>query len=295
MTLAELLEELPATDLDDLAFPRRLLGAFRRKSITFCDGTTDEQTVVYWFQSRSFTIDLRLPDAAATPVCLRQGWIGNTLWDQATEQLSWTIDRSYQPHNQWPEPASLSFIGNCVLEFAPSGAYVEDWRQQSSRGTLLGLRLSSMVDETTGQTFPMEGGLILAGEHAAYAQSRLPVLDNALQGTASLEQALTEGIVTERDIESYEVSVATDGDLLAYSTRLDRLGQAVAAGDFQLDSDGLITLSKIIDGMPYRLRFSLDLHLPDFIFDCRTTSTPEALEWMAREKEHLARHAVPAR
>ena len=44
MILAELLEELPATDLGDLAFPRRLLGAFRRKSIAFWDGTTDEQT-----------------------------------------------------------------------------------------------------------------------------------------------------------------------------------------------------------------------------------------------------------
>ena len=62
MKFAELLEQLPATHPGDLAFPRRLLGAFRRKSITFCDGTTDEQTVVYWFQSRSFTIDLRLPD-----------------------------------------------------------------------------------------------------------------------------------------------------------------------------------------------------------------------------------------
>lgn len=294
MNLAELLEALPITDLDDLAFPRRLLGAFRRKSITFCDGTTDEQTVVYWFQSRSFTIDLRLPDAAATPVCLRQGWVGSTLWDQATAQLSWTIDRSYQPHNQWPEPASLSFIGNCVLEFAPSGAYVEDWRQQSSRGTLLGLRLSSMTDARTGQILPMEGGLILAGEHAAYAQSRLPALDDALRSAASLEQALTEGI-TERDIESYEVSVAIDGDLLTHSTRPERLGHAIAAGDFHLDSDGFITLSKTIDGRPYLLRFSLDLHLPDFVFDCRTTSSPEALEWMAREKEHLARHTISAR
>ena len=295
MILAELLEKLPAADPGDLGFPRRLLGAFRRKSITFCDGTTDEQTIVYWFQSRTFTIDLRLPDAAATPVLLRQGWVGDSLWNQATGQFSWTIDRSYQPHNQWPEPARLSFMGNSVLEFAPSGAYFEDWRQQSSRGTLLGLRLLSMRDETSGQIFPMAGGLILAGEHAAYAQSRLPVLDAALQGAASLEQALTEGIVTEREIESYEVSIATDGDAVTHSTRPDRLGQAVAPGDFRLDPDGFITVSKNVGGRPYRLRFSLDLHLPDFTFDDRTPCTLEAQAWMAREKEHLARHAVTAR
>lgn len=295
MTLAELLEKLPATDPGDLAFPRRLLGAFRRKSITFCNGTTDERTVVYWFQSRTFTIDLRLPDAAATPAWLRQGWAGNTLWNQATGELSWTIDRSYQPYNQWPEPASLCFMGNCVLEFAPSGAYVEDWRQQSSRGPLLGLRLSSMLDETSGQTFPMEGGLILAGEHAAYAQSRLPALEDALQGAASLEEALSEGIVSEQEVESYEVSIATDGLTLTHSTQPDRLGQAIVPGDFALDPDGAIILRKVIGGRPYRLRFSVDLHLPDFTFDCQTTSTSEAQAWMAREKEHLARHAVIAR
>ncbi|MCW4462936.1 hypothetical protein OK349_14570 [Sphingomonas sp. BT-65] len=295
MTLAELLERLPIAGLDGLAFPRRLLGAFRRKSITFCTGTTDETTIVYWFQSRTFTIDLRLPDGAATPVPERQGWVGDTLWDDATRQLSWNIGRNYQPCNQWPEPASLRFIGNSVLEFAPSGAYVEDWRQQPSRGTLLGLRLVSMLNETSGQRFPMAGGLILAGEYAAYAQSRLPALDDALQGAVSLEQARAEGIVTDREIESYEVSIATDGAAITHSTRPDRLGQAVAAGDFRLGPDGIITLSKIIDGRSYRLHFVLDLHLPDFIFDHQTTSTLEAQAWMAREKGHLARHAVIAR
>lgn len=295
MTLAELLERLPVAGLDGLAFPRRLLGAFRRKSITFCTGTTDETTIVYWFQSRTFTIDLRLPDGVATPVPERQGWIGDTLWDDATRQLSWNIGRAYQPGNQWPEPASLRFIGNSVLEFAPSGAYVEDWRQQSSRGTLLGLRLVSMLDETSGQRFPMAGGLILAGEHAAYAQSRLPALDDALQGAASLEQALAEGIVTEREVESYEVSIATDGEAITHSTRPNRLGQAVAAGDFCLDPDGIITLSKIIDGRSYRLHFALDLHLPDFIFDHQTPGTLEAQAWMAREKDHLTRHAAIVR
>lgn len=46
MTLADLLKALPATGLHDPAFPRRL------------------------------------PDAAATSVPLRQGWVGDTLWDQ---------------------------------------------------------------------------------------------------------------------------------------------------------------------------------------------------------------------
>jgi len=119
MTLAVLLAVLPPTGLADPAFPRHLLGAFRRKSITFCTGLTDEHSVVFWFQSGRFTIDLRLPDGAAMPATDRQGWIGETLWDRQAQQLSWTIARSYQPRNQWPEPVRLSFIGNSVLEVAP--------------------------------------------------------------------------------------------------------------------------------------------------------------------------------
>ena len=114
MNLATLLDRLSPTGLEGLAFPRNLLGTFRRKSISFCTGVTDEVSVVYWLQSRSFSIDLRLPDAAATAVTQRQGWIGDTVWDEASRQLSWKIARSYQPRNQWPEPARLSFIGNCV-------------------------------------------------------------------------------------------------------------------------------------------------------------------------------------
>lgn len=52
MNLAALLERLPRTSIDGLAFPPNLLGTFRRKSISFCTGATDETTIVYWLQSR---------------------------------------------------------------------------------------------------------------------------------------------------------------------------------------------------------------------------------------------------
>ena len=41
MNLAELIAAVPETEFAGPAFPRRLLGAFRRKSITFCTGLTD--------------------------------------------------------------------------------------------------------------------------------------------------------------------------------------------------------------------------------------------------------------
>lgn len=291
MNLAELLDRLPPTGLGQVAFPRRLLGAFRRKSITFCTGLTDETTLVYWFQSRSFTIDLRLPDGAATAVTDRQGWVGDTLWDVDRQQLSWVVRHSYQPRNQWPEPATFGFIGNSVVEFAPSGAYVEDWRQQASRGPLLGLRLQALIDEASGRALPMEGGLIVAGGHTAYAQARMPSIGCALDGCASLEHALAEGVVSEAEIESYEVSVAMGGEAVAHGTSLQRLGQAIVSGGFELAMGGAIDLVT----SQGRFRFALDLHVPDFRFDEPTATTSEASEWLRRETDHLARHAVIAR
>lgn len=291
MNLAELLACLPPTGLNDLTFPRHLLGAFRRRSITFCTGVTDEKTVVHWFQSRSFTIDLRLPDGDATRVVDRQGWIGDTRWDEARRQLSWTIESSYQPRNQWPEPAALHFIGNSVIEFAPSGAYVEDWRQQSCAGPLLGLRLVEMVDPDTGRGIALDGGLIIAGEHSAYVQSRPPLIDRAMANAISLEHALCEGGVSERDIESYEVSVAVAGDVVTHSTQPGRVGDALVSGDFAIEPDGRITSSRAVGSDTCRLRFELDCYCPDFDFGLATQSSAEALGWIERERDHLMRHA----
>jgi hypothetical protein len=291
VNLARLLETLPPVGLDGLPFPRHLLGAFRRKSITFCTGLTDERSVVYWFQSRGLTIDLRLPDGAATPLTQRQGWCGDTLWDEARQHLSWRIPRSYQPHDQWPEPARLDFIGNCVLEYAPSGAYVEDWRQQCTVGPLLGLRLVSLRDETSGRSFAMEGGFILAGPHRAYAQSRLPDVDDALRRAGSLDQALSQRLVTERDVESHEVSVALDGEAITHSTQPHQLGRTIAQGDITIAPDGGVLMDRLVGGVACRLRFTVDVHVPAFAFGVHTVATPEAQEWMQREQTHLDRHA----
>jgi hypothetical protein len=293
MTLDALLQALPPKPLANLPFPRSLLGAFRRKSITFCNGLTDEATIVYWFQSASFTIDLRLPDAAATPAVMRQGWVGDTLWDDAAGELSWDIRRSYQPRNQWPEPARLGFIGNCVLEYAPSGAYVEDWRQQATRGPLLGLRLIGMIDAASGTEVALEGGLVVAGEHAAVARSRLPHVDDAVQGCDSLEAALTRQVVSEAEIESYEVSVAVSGRTITHSTQPSRREQAID-GIFAIRPDGRVTQALRSDTAPGTLVYEVDVFEPDVTFVTQTSCTPEAAHWVEREKSHLQRHAVVA-
>ena len=104
---------------------------FAVRVLLFSNGLTDENTLVYWFQSKTFTIDLRLKDPISTPVLERQGWVGDTIWDAQNQLLSWNVSSNYQNHVQWPEPAKLYSIGNAILEFSPSHAYVEDWRPTS--------------------------------------------------------------------------------------------------------------------------------------------------------------------
>ncbi len=142
MNLFETLSQLEPITAATGSVPTYLMGAFRRKSISFYNGLTDENTIVYWFQSKSFTIDLRLKSTTDTPITERQAWVGYTHWDAQNASLSWELSSNYQNHTQWPEPATLHTIGNCILEFSPSNAYVEDWRQQAKYGFIFRATLS---------------------------------------------------------------------------------------------------------------------------------------------------------
>jgi len=270
VTLATLLAMLPPRTADPV-FPSHMLGAFRRHSITFYNGLTDIATRVFWFQSRTFTIDLRLSDGAATPVDQRQGWIGDTMWDSEAGAMSWRVAASYQSHDQWPEAARLLPIGNSVIEIAPSGAYVEDWRQQAKHGPLLGLRLTAVVDAASGASEPREGGLIVAGAHGALAVAR------PAQAVA--------------DREACEVSVAFDGDRVTWSTQTARYGAPLIPGTFALEPDGTVTLVQ----STRTLRFVVDAFVPHLTFGNETPCTDAAAAWWRREAAHLARHAVPLR
>lgn len=150
-----------------------------------------------------------------------------------------------------------------------------------------------MLNERTGQEFAVDGGLVITGEHAAFAQSRLPHIDEVLRGTASLEDALTRGIATEAEIESYEVSVAIGGPAITYSTRSSQVGKTIGTGDFSIRSDGKVAHERLFGGDLHLLLYEVDVFEPEFTFVNQTPSTSQAIDWMETEKRHLARHAIP--
>ncbi|USA47942.1 hypothetical protein NDN11_07460 [Acinetobacter sp. C26M] len=290
MNLINLLAQLEPTVIDDhLPLPRYLLRCFRRKSISFFNGMTDEKTIVYWFQSKSFSIDLRLVDANQTTVHERQGWIGDTLWDSERELLSWQVHQNYQNHIQWPEPAKLYPIGNSILEFSPSHAYVEDWRQQAQQGLLLGLRLFQMRHVATQQMIPMDGGLIMSDQHIAYVQSRHPQLQHLLKN-----DPIDHPENDLKAIENYEVSVALNGSSIGFSTITSRLQQSISLDDFEIEDVNTLTQLKQIEGELYQLYFHVDMYQPDFVFNTTTATTTDTQHWLDAEQKHLLKNATPA-
>ena len=288
MNLFQLLDMLSPTLDQPEVIPAFLYGAFRRKSISFYNGLTDENTIVYWFQSRSFTIDLRLKSQNDTWVHERQGWIGNTVWNYSTQLLSWEVEdyANYQNHVQWPEPAQLHAIGNCILEFSPSNVYVEDWRQQVNQGLFLGLRLKSAVDVTTGQILKMDGGLIICGAHIAYALSRLP----ASQAVVSNLDFSNLNTTASAAVESFEVSVSTDGLMKTYSTSAHESGHPFNFDDFDLVSETELVQHVILEGRKVDLSFEVDMLQPDYAFQYQTETSAESQNWLQSEQHHLMHH-----
>ena len=289
MNLFEALKTLTPISHQSEVIPNFLYGAFRRKSISFFNGLTDENTIVYWFQSRSFSIDLRLK-SQGTPVADRQGWIGNTLWDESKQLLSWAVAdyANYQNHVQWPEPAKLHAIGNCILEFSPSNVYVEDWRQQVQRGVFLGLRLQSALDVQLGQKLEMDGGLIICGNYMAYALTRLPDVQSTV---AQMDLKAVDPTVFAL-IESFEVSIGTDGQTKTYSTRTSEAGKAFNLENFEILDETRLVQHVILDGREIDLIFAVDMYVPDYEFQHSTATTAEAEHWLKSEQDNLMHHAA---
>ncbi|TWE11092.1 hypothetical protein FB481_101590 [Pseudomonas sp. AG1028] len=287
--------------------PDWMLGHFRRRTISFADGRSDERTQVHWLQSRTFTIDLRLPDAPALPMRawqdytvaeLRQlanheGWVADSLWENG--YLSWHGGVSLQMHNRWPEPAQLQRIGNCMIEFGTSGAYVEDWRLQASSGPLIGLRLLEECDAETGEVLQRGGGLILCGEQLGWVQGRaVEPLEPGLQLRERVEQAQGDGEALAL-LLGCETSLAYADKQgryqVALSTQPARVGQSVVLDGFDIPVAGRVCQHLLrADGRAVVRTFVIDTLELDWRADLTTSSTVDAQRWFAAERETLSRY-----
>lgn len=145
---------LPSPSMTSPTVPDELLGCWQRQWIQYADGSRDDTSVVVWVQLPSRMADIRL-SAEAMSLAGRTGFADCTAADllvlaandssagttvcspfecgddgvrRATAEWSSTI--GFQEVSRFPEPGllELNADGDVMIERAPSGAYVEEWR-----------------------------------------------------------------------------------------------------------------------------------------------------------------------
>jgi hypothetical protein len=269
------------------AVPGWTLGCFHRRCITYATGVEDVSTRVVWIQSHGLTGDIRIPAdradvshraglAACTgeeleALALAEGGVADTAWDGA--QMSWSNWAALQPYDKWPEPGELRRVGASLLEFAPSGIYVEDWRlQPGSSGPLIGLRL---VSEDGA---PRDGGLVIAGDHALFALGRRAPLES----DDPLPSQVRRGVDPARLFEAEARYATRRGE--EYVTRLATNpfseGQALDFDGFEPGPEpGLLRQGPRL--------WRVDTLLPEVAAPTATPAEASGLAWLERESPRL--------
>jgi hypothetical protein len=137
--------------------PDLLFGCWRRAWIEFADGTRDDTSMVLWLQTESLMVDVRIaadrPDMSSraglhectidelralaasdasngftecTPIVVSADGVrsATACWHTRGHGVN------FQPVSAFPEPGLLSWNDDAsvMIERAPSGAYVEEWR-----------------------------------------------------------------------------------------------------------------------------------------------------------------------
>lgn len=287
------------------AVPAWVHGAFKRRSITFATGLEDARTLVIWVQSHRMTGDIRIhpgrPRIAASDrledmdrktlevLASVEGGFADTSWQDGL--MSWDNWIGFQPYSKYPEPGILRRTGDCMIEFAPSGIYVEDWRFMPTKPGLLGaLKLIAEIDHR-GTTVARNGGYVFAGQHAILVLGRRKPLPDGLPAQAFVRTS-DDPLAAARQVLECSVDYATNdgqGFSIVASTNPWREGRRIAlASCFEHSGDPDVLVEKVEDepGVVSRL-WRIDSLQSTVAFPLSTLAPPESLEWLEGEADTL--------
>jgi hypothetical protein len=311
MHLFELTNEYSAShrEAPHVGVPAWALGCFRRRGITFFTGAEDVQTEVLWLQSRGLTADFRRsPPRLVVPsrdalaerslaellaLARVEGGLARTRWDG--QLMHWSDWDSFQTHAKWPEPGLLTRVGNSLVELAPSGAYLEDWRfQPCGSGPLIGLSLLDERDAQSGEVLHRGGGLIVCGRHAAFARGRPAPLPAGGRLEDYVRAHAGDAAALER-VFAFDMSYATtrsgrDDFTVSASTLPWREGEPLLSLDgFSRDpaAPGLLLQQVDEHARLIERRFIIDTLEHEFSGVIATDATPAARLWLQEEGDTL--------
>lgn len=188
--------------------PPWLRGLWRRQSIAWPDGRVDDTTVVYWLQTASAFVDIRIPadrpdlrdrpsltalDAAELACLARQG--GFAGWTElAGDYCRWHREIDYQPPNGVPDEGRLRLrTDGTLIEEGVHEHYVEIWQPVAcgSGAPHVG---------RPGHDDARDEILVVWGEVFLYARGRAAALPHAESLTALVEQGASLPALLDCDI-----------------------------------------------------------------------------------------------
>ena len=301
------LEEIAATHphSNTLRVPQWAFGCVQRRSITFATGIEDTQTRVFWVQAHGMTGDIRIHPgrpritAETTLASLDretlsrlasiEGGVATTSWSSPI--MSWADWIGFQPYDKYPEPGVMHRIGDCMIECAPSGAYVEDWRfLPSAPGLLSGLRLVSETN-VKKDTYPRTGGLVVAGDHAIRTLGRYQELPDGTRCQDFVANSSDPTAALERVFQCVTDYMVRDGSrwTIAASTDPRREGSLVPlTGDLHPGTESGTLIETITDttGIAQRL-WRIDSLEANVTFSQSTPLASDRLAWLDREADTL--------
>ncbi|MDX2307171.1 MAG: hypothetical protein NW216_02925 [Hyphomicrobium sp.] len=301
------LQDLDLDSAGDLTIhvPAWALGTVRRKSITFATGFTDDETQVVWVQAHGMTGDIRIhPGRPAVPagcdlaaldratlarLASVEGGVARTSY--ADGVMAWRDWIGFQPYDKYPEPGVMRRIGDCMIEFAPSGIYVEDWRfQPSAPGVLAGLTLVSEIDED-GVERRRQGGLVLAGDHAILSIARREELP---EGTRAQDFVMAHPSPVDAAARVLDCAVeyshrGAGGSTVVLATDPRREGQPAAwLKGFSLTGNSGILRQDVANSPNVRARkWRIESYERPVSFPLSTDVAAERLAWLDREADTL--------
>lgn len=166
-----------------MTVPANYQGLWRRKGIWRNDGTSDLSTQVWWFQSASFHIDLRIPidrpavssraQVAHLPPALlarfgaQTGFAGKTV--VAGERCDWHPEIAFPALSAELDAGWMRFDGaDAVHETGIDNSYKEDWVRVAD-GPLRGVRLDNVESGEVAYLLIGERWMAWACGSAGYA------------------------------------------------------------------------------------------------------------------------------
>ena len=306
MTLDELAAATPRAS--PAPTPTWTWGCFQRRSITFANGQEDCDSRVVRLQGQGLTGELRVP-AWRPDVCGRDGLesctveellelsaVDGVVADAAfgNGQMSWDNPSSFQPYDNWPEPAQMQRVGAGLIEFAPSGVYMQDWRLQPGSGGLhaaLRLMFETGLD---GLTRPRDGGLIICGEHCLFSLDRRRTLPSDAPVQQQMRQAGDPFAFAEMAFDG-ETSYARrqpDGTFkVELSTDPFREGRIAPVLEEFIPTSISEVLRQVIGQGKDRIvrQWRIDTLIPDETISALTEADKEGSAWLKKEGKTLLR------